>query len=91
MKKYGVLGEYANASDINNEVVSENHKLRIWSVILHPSPTAEHRGYMWVYYSSEGLDKYGNVARGAWRVPALWYLDKDEHGEWYVKDIREGP
>ena len=90
-KKYGVLGGYANCSDVNNEVVSENHKLRIWSIILRPSPTAEHRGYMWVYYSSEGLDKDGNVACGAWRVPALWYLDKDDNGEWYVKDIKEGP
>lgn len=91
MQKYGVLGGYANASDINNEVVSENHKLQIWSIILHPSPTAEHRGYMWVCYSSEGLDKDGNVACGASQVPALWYLDKDENGEWYVKDIKEGP
>ena len=71
--------------------IIQNHKLRIWSIILNPSPTAEHRGYMWVYYSSEALDKDGNVVCGSWRVPALWYLDKDDDGEWYVKGIKEGP
>lgn len=90
-EKYEVLSRYATASDDYRGAITENHKLRIWSVILNPSPTAEYRGYMWVYYSREVLDKDGNVVRGAWRVPALWYLDKDDHGEWYVKDIKEGP
>lgn len=90
-EKYGVLSRYAIPSDDYSGVIAENHKLRIWSIILNPSPTAEHRGYMWVYYSSEALDKDGNVVCGSWRVPALWYLDKDDDGEWYVKDIKEGP
>lgn len=91
-KKYGMLGSYySNASDINNEVVSENHRLRVWSVILNPSPTDEHEGYMWVCYRSEGLDKDGNVACGSGWAPALWYLDKDKNGNWYVKDIKEAP
>ena len=90
-EKYGVLSRYAIPSDDYSGVITENHKLRIWSIILNPSPTAEHRGYMWVYYSSEALDKDGNVVCGSWRVPALWYLDKDDDGEWYVKGIKEGP
>ena len=90
-EKYGVLSRYAIPSDDYSGVITENHKLRICSIILNPSPTAEHRGYMWVYYSSEALDKDGNVVCGSWRVPALWYLDKDDDGELYVKDIKEGP
>lgn len=58
---------------------------------LNPATTKEHRGYMWVFYSSEGLDKDGNTVCGSWRVPALWYLDKDKNDEWYVVDVNEAP
>ena len=90
-EKYGALSRYAVPSDDYSEVIKEKHKLRIWSIILNLSSTAEYRGYMWVYYSREALDKDGNVVCGSWRIPALWCLDKDDNGEWYVKDIKEGP
>jgi hypothetical protein len=44
---------------------------------------------MWVYYSQEAVDENGEVVTGARRVPSLWYLDKNENGEWYVVDIKE--
>jgi len=88
-KKYGMLSIYATPSDDYSDVIAERHKLRIWSIVLTLPPTAEHRGCMWVYYSQEAVDEKGEVVTGAWRVPSLWYLDKNKNGEWYVVDIKE--
>lgn len=88
-EKYGALSIYATPSDDYSDVIAERHKLRIWSIVLTLPPTLEHRGCMWVYYSQEAVDEKGEVVTGAWRVPSLWYLDKNENGEWYVVDIKE--
>ena len=87
--KYGALSRYCITSDYDN-VVAENHSLKLWSVRLN-TYTAEHKGYMWVYYSQKGLTKDGETSTAGMRIPAVWYLDKDENGEWYVTDIKEAP
>ena len=89
-EKYGLLSRYCITSDLYPEVVREKHNLRLCSVMLD-AYTAESAGYIWVYYNQEGLMENGEVGRGAWWVYALWYLERDESGSWYVADIKEGP
>ena len=88
-EKYGALGMYCITTDYE-DVVKEKHKLRLCSVMLD-TYTSEHLGYMWVYYNQEGLTESGEVSTGSWKIYALWYLEKDENGNWYVADIKEGP
>ena len=88
-EKYGELGRYCITSDYD-DVVKEKHRLRIWSVSLN-NYTAEALGCIWVFYSQEGLTKDGKISTGSWKIPAIWYLDKDENGEWYVTGIKEAP
>lgn len=88
-KKYGRLSRYCITSDYK-DVVKEKHKLKVWSVILN-TYTSEYDGYIWVCYSQEGLNEKGELSTGCWEVPALWCLEKDENGEWYVSDIKESP
>lgn len=89
-EKYGLLSRYCITSDLYPEVVNEKHNFRVCSVLLD-AYTAESAGYMWVYYNQEGLMENGEVDTGSWRIYALWYLERDESGSWYVADIKEGP
>ena len=89
-EKYGALSIYCLTDDYS-EVVDEKHKLRLWSVRTFNVYTVGSPGYMWVYYSQDGFDKDGNSVTGASQIPALWYLEKDKNGNWYVADIKEGP
>lgn len=88
-EKYGALSRYCITTDYE-DVVKEKHNLRLCSVMLD-TYTSEHTGYMWVYYNQEGLTKKGEVSTGSWKIYALWYLEKDKNGNWYVADIKEGP
>jgi hypothetical protein len=87
--KYGELGRYCITSDYE-DVVKERHRLRLWSVSLN-NYTADALGYIWVFYSQEGLTEDGEISCGSWKIPAVWYLDKNEQGEWYVTYIKEAP
>lgn len=90
-EKYGVLSRYCITSDYE-DVVKEKHNFRVCSVILNMYAAEDDcSGYMWVYYNQEGLTESGEVDTGSWRIYSLWYLDKDENGNWYVADIKEGP
>ena len=88
-EKYGQLSRYCITDDYE-DVVKEKHNLRLCSVMLN-TYTSEHAGYMWVYYNQEGLTKDNGVSTGSWKIYALWLLEKDQNGEWYVADIKEGP
>ncbi len=90
--KYGELSRYCITKDLYSDVVSEKHNFRVLSVLLNTFAADDDcSGYMWVYYNQEGLTESGEVDTGGWRIYSLWYLDKDKNGEWYVKDIKEGP
>ena len=82
--KYGPLSRYCHAADSYPDVVDEWHEMKLWSA--HFDLT---EGWMWVYYSQEGLDKKGEVTTGSWRIPSLWYLQPDEEGNWQVVHIKE--
>ena len=82
--KYGPLSRYCHAADSYPDVVDEWHEMKLWSA--HFDLT---EGWMWIYYSQEGLDKKGEVTTGSWRIPSLWYLQPDEEGNWKVVHIKE--
>lgn len=65
---------------------AETHKLELWAVRLYGN-----YGYMWVYYSREGLDENGETVTWSRKVPALWRLGKAWDGHWVVKEIKESP
>lgn len=88
-EKYGELSRYCITADYD-DVVEEKHNLRLCSVMLD-TYTSGHAGYMWVYYNQEGLNEKAEVSTGSWKIYALWYLEKDKNGNWYVADIKEGP
>ena len=52
---------------------------------------AENEGYLWVYYSQEGLDINGEIDYGGWNIPSLWKVRKDAKGNWVVTEIKEHP
>lgn len=81
---YGQLGAYC--IDKDRGVSAETHKLELWAVRLYGN-----YGYMWVYYSREGLDENGETVTGSWKVPTLWRLGKAWDGHWVVKEIKESP
>ncbi len=83
-EKYGPLSRYCHAADSYPDVVDEWHEMKLWSA--HFDLT---EGWMWVYYSQEGLDEKGEVTTGSWRIPSLWYLQPDEEGNWQVVNIKE--
>ena len=84
--KYGKLARYCHPKDSYPDVVAENHDMRLWAARFGLS-----EGYMWVYYSQEGMDADGEVTTGSWRIPSLWYLQPDENGKWQVVHIKEHP
>ena len=88
-EKYGALSRYCITADYD-DVVKEKHNLRLCSVMLD-TYTAEHAGYMWIYYNQEGSTEKGEVSTGSWKIYALWCLEKDKEGNWYVIDIKEVP
>ncbi len=81
---YGPLGRYA--TEASRGGVREEHSLELWSAHFHLTD-----GTMWVYYSQEIFDGDGETVRGSWRIPSLWYLEKDENGIWQVTGIKEHP
>lgn len=83
-EKYGLLSRFCHNIDSYPDVVDEWHEMKLWSA--HFDLT---EGWMWVYYSQEGLDEKGEVTTGSWRIPSLWYLQPDEEGNWKVVHIKE--
>ena len=47
-------------------------------------------GYMWVRYTCEGFDIYGNRVHGSWQIPALWQIKRID-GKWEIVEIFEDP
>lgn len=90
VEKYGKLSRYCVTTDLFKDVVREKHKIKVASVMLN-THTDEHAGYLWVHYKKSGFDKQGNLKTGSGPGFALWYLEKDGNGEWYVSDIKDGP
>ena len=85
-KKYGALSMYASSTDIYPETVKTKYSLKLWSVHLD-----DNEGYMWVYYSQEGINAEGETDYGSWRIISLWKVEKDTDGNWVVTDISEHP
>ncbi len=85
-KEYGLLSRYATAADIYGDVAFNKHSLELWSAHLD-----EDEGWIWVFYSDETFRHDGSTARGSWRVPSLWKVEKNDTGEWVVVQIREHP
>lgn len=83
-EKYGKLSRYATSAGYG--AVSESHSLELWSADFHLTD-----GTMWVYYSQEAYDAEGETICGSWRIPSLWYLEKNAAGEWEVVVIKEHP
>ena len=86
---YGALSRYCITDDYEN-VKTQKHKLKICSVHLKQY-TSEYTGYIWVRYDQEGLTEEGDIDMGSWDAMALWCLEKDETGNWYVAKVREMP
>lgn len=82
--KYGKFSRYATEGE--RGAVSESHTLELWSADFHITD-----GTMWVYYSQEAYDETGETICGSWRIPSLWYLEKNNAGEWEVVAIKEHP
>lgn len=82
--RYGKLSRYATAAE--RKAASESHSLELWSAHFRSTD-----GTMWVYYSQEAYDENGELICGSWRIPALWYLEKNETGKWEVVGIKEHP
>lgn len=83
-EKYGLLARHATEAERN--AVEEKHTLELWSAHFDGS-----YGRMWVFYSQESYDKDGNLLRGSWNVPSLWYLEKTDSGAWEIVAIKEHP
>jgi hypothetical protein len=83
-KEYGLLARYATAIDLYEDAAWNEHSLKLWSAHLD-----ENEGWLWVYYSSETFNHDGTAARGSWRIPSLWKVEKDDSGQWVVVQIRE--
>ena len=83
-EKYGLLSRFCHNIDSYPDVVDEWHEMKLWSAHFNLT-----EGWMWVYYSQEGLDEKGEVTTGSWRIPSLWYLQPDEEGNWQVVHIKE--
>lgn len=83
-EKYGLLKRYATKSE--RGAVTEEHSLELWSAHFHSTD-----GTMWVYYSKEAYDAQGRTLCGSWKIPSLWYLEKNETGQWEVVAIKEHP
>lgn len=83
-KKYGLLKRYAVAAE--RGAVSESHSLELWAAHF-----ASSSGTIWVYYSQEAYDENGDLICGSWDIPSLWYLEKNEAGDWKVVGIKEHP
>ena len=84
--KYGRLSVYASSIETYPETVKTEYSLKLWSAHL-----GENEGYLWVYYSQEGLDINGETDYGSWNTPSLWKVEKDAKGEWVVTEIKEHP
>jgi len=85
-KKYGKLSEYASSIESYPETVKTKYSLKLWSAHL-----GKNEGYLWVYYSQEGLDINGEIDYGGWNIPSLWKVRKDAKGNWVVTEIKEHP
>jgi hypothetical protein len=83
-EKYGLLARYATAADSYGDAAFNEHSLELWSAHLE-----EDEGWIWVYYSSETFNHDGSTARGSWRIPSLWKVEKNDNGEWVVVQIFE--
>jgi hypothetical protein len=86
MDQYGLLFLYAIDTDSYDNVIDVKHSLKLWSAHLD-----DKEGILWVYYSQEAIDSNGNIVCGSWRVPSIWCVEKDEHGECFVEHIYEHP
>ena len=85
-EEYGLLSRYATHTDSYGDVAFNVHSLELWSAHL-----GENEGWIWVFYSSETFNHDGSTARGSWRIPSLWKVEKNDTGEWVVVQIREHP
>lgn len=88
-EKYGLLRRYCFDKDSYPDVVSEKHKLSVWSVRLN-TYTSQYDGYIWVCYSNSGFDASGKEVTGSSKVPALWCLDR-AGDNWKIVKIIEAP
>lgn len=84
--RYGKLSVYASSIESYPETVKTKYSLKLWSAHL-----GENEGYLWVYYSQEGLDINGEIDYGSWNIPSLWKVRKDVKGNWVVIEIKEPP
>lgn len=85
-EEYGLLARYATPTDSYGDVAYNEHSLELWSAHL-----GEDEGWIWVYYSSETFHHDGSTARGSWRIPSLWKVERSDAGEWVVVEIHEHP
>lgn len=84
--KYGELSRFASSSDIYPETVKTEYSLKLWSAHL-----GETEGYLWVYYSQEGITAEGETDYGSYAIASLWRVERDTDGKWIVTDIKEHP
>ena len=81
---YGLLSRYA--TPVERGAVTESHTLSLWSAHF-----GEREGCLWVYYSCSTWDAAGNQVSGSKNIPSLWYLEKEDNGQWVVTQIKEHP
>lgn len=81
---YGPLARYATSSD--RDAASVIYCLDLWSAHLD-----DEDGYLWIYYSSKALDEQGGTISESKNIPSLWYVEKDETGQWRVVSVKEHP
>lgn len=81
---YGALYRYSTDSD--RGASGETHEIKLLSAHFD-----ETTGYVWVRYSNIAYDAEGNMVHGSNGILSLWYLEKDDMGEWVVTYIKECP
>lgn len=84
--KYGKLSVYASSIETYPDAVQTEYSLKLWSAHF-----GEKEGYLWVYYSQEGLDNNGEMVFESVGVASLWKVNKDAKGNWVVIEIKEHP
>lgn len=84
-EELGELSRYCICRDTYPYVVSENHSIEFITANLKRD-----NGYVWIRYSSEGLDKNGEVYTGSWDILSRIEL-KNIDGVWVAVDIDEAP
>ena len=85
-ERFGKLARYAWSLEDYPEIVSEKHKLKLYTAHCEGNT-----GYVWICYSQMAYNDTGKALSGSYDILSRWEIHKDVHGKWHVTQIREAP